>query len=499
MLEKYYEDLRKRENLREALQSLRGQAKDSLRRQELAAMAGDGTLLIGLLSEEDPKVRKNAALLIGDLALSQAAEPLLTAYYRETTLFVKSAYLTALGKLDVSRYLDSFRTRMKELSEMTPAEDEKKHISEEIRELGKIITKIEGTQKHVFTGFQKPRVVVLATGHDRRDVTLREVEGLPARTIKKAAAHPLGVIVSAVELKPLLDLRTYRELLFPLHTRQPVTRVPEQAAEEIWNSELWELLRECHSEEAPFCFRLELRGKLEPTEKASFIKKLAARLEAESGRRLINSTGDYEAELRLYLNKQGNFVPFLKLYTIPMPRFSYRKNAVAMSIHPSAAAMLIRLAQPYLKRGARVLDPFCGVGTMLIEREMLVPAAEKYGIDIFGEAVKLGRENAAAAGVQIRFIQRDYFDFTYDGQFDEILTNLPVRGKQSKEEMDAFYAAFFKKSKRLLAPGGVLIFYSNEEGFVKKQLRLHTGYRLLQQFEVQEKNHFCLYVVGMKG
>ena len=76
---------------------------------------------------------------------------------------------------------------------------------------------------------------------------------------------------------------------------------------------------------------------------------------------------------------------------------------------------------------------------------------------------------------------------------------LPVRGKQSKEEMDAFYAAFFKKSKRLLAPGGVMIFYSNEEGFVKKQLRLHTGYKLLQQFVVQEKNHFCLYIVGMKG
>ena len=57
----------------------------------------------------------------------------------------------------------------------------------------------------------------------------------------------------------------------------------------------------------------------------------------------------------------------------------------------------------------------------------------------------------------------------------------------------------FEKSKEILAPGGTMIFYSNEEGIVKKQLRLHTEYRLIQEFVISEKRHFSLYIVGIKG
>lgn len=72
------------------------------------------------------------------------------------------------------------------------------------------------------------------------------------------------------------------------------------------------------------------------------------------------------------------------------------------------------------------------------------------------------------AGEKINFIHRDYFDFKHDYLFDEIITNMPVRGKQSRSEMDALYASFFEKSKEILAPGGVMIFYSNEEAYGKE-------------------------------
>lgn len=81
---------------------------------------------------------------------------------------------------------------------------------------------------------------------------------------------------------------------------------------------------------------------------------------------------------------------------------------VAASIHPSLAAMLVSLAKPYLKENAQILDPFCGVGTMLIERDIAQPAREKYGIDIFGPAIEGARENASLAGEKINFIHRDY-------------------------------------------------------------------------------------------
>ena len=41
--------------------------------------------------------------------------------------------------------------------------------------------------------------------------------------------------------------------------------------------------------------------------------------------------------------------------------------------------------------------------------------------------------------------------------------------------------------------------YSNEQGFVKKQLRLRDNYRLLQEFCIREKDGFYLYIIGIKG
>ena len=82
---------------------------------------------------------------------------------------------------------------------------------------------------------------------------------------------------------------------------------------------------------------------------------------------------------------------------------------MATSIHPAMAATLVKAAEPYLKEDAQILDPFCGVGTMLIERDIAVPAREKYGIDIFGDAIEKAKRNTALANCRVNYIQRDFF------------------------------------------------------------------------------------------
>lgn len=145
-------------------------------------------------------------------------------------------------------------------------------------------------------------------------------------------------------------------------------------------------------------------------------------------------------------------------------------------MHPSLAALIMELAAPYLKENAQIIDPFCGVGTMLIERDIRVPAREKYGTDIFGEAIDGARENAALAGEQINFIHRDFFDFRHDYLFDEIVTNMPVRGKMTREQLDRLYEKFFRKALTILEKEAVIVMYTGEIGFVKKQLRLHREF-----------------------
>jgi hypothetical protein len=75
---------------------------------------------------------------------------------------------------------------------------------------------------------------------------------------------------------------------------------------------------------------------------------------------------------------------------------------------------------------------------------------------------------------------------------------MPLRGKRTREELDVFYAEFFRKSKEHLTPGAILILYSNEEGFIKKQLRVQKEYRLLQESCIRKKEEFSLYIIGYK-
>ena len=493
-----FEKLLKKEDIRATLSTIRSEVKDQEQKEELLKLLdGKEELLETFLMDEDAKTRKNAALLIGDMKLQSAKDALLEAYAKEQTLFVKSSYLTALKQLDTEEDLAYFKERLMEQKDHEIPENEKKHAAEEIRELSEIIAKYEGIKKHVFCGLKEPHEMLLLTNREQREATLTESrEAIGAAVQRKAELHPLGVLIFSKEVLPFAKLRTYRELLFPIHTEGKLPKNANEAAKLLWESDLYRFLTECHKGEAPFYFRLEVKGKEQDFE---FIKKLGLALEKASDWKLMNSTTDYELEIRLIETKEGDYVPFAKLFTLKVKRFQYRKNAIAMSIHPANAALLVSLAKPYMKEYAQILDPCCGVGTMLIERDICVPAREKYGIDIFGDAIEMARENAALAGEKINFIHRDYLDFKHAYKFDEIITNMPVRGRKTKEEMDDFYAAFFEKSKEVLTDCGIIIMYSNEVGFVKKQLRLHREYNLLQQFMIRKKTQDTLFIIEYRG
>ena len=433
--------------------------------------------ILGLLAAEDAKTRKNAA------------EALYDAFVKENTLFVRSAYLDALSQMDVSGKLPEIKQRLAELSAQEVSEENRKHADEELRALRRIVIRYEGIAKHKFDRKQQKNQVLLFCNKNGRE-TVRRMTG--------GRVHPLGVLVETDDLIPLMQVRTYREMLFPLGGGKLIDSEPKTAASEVCAS-LITLCEKYHKEEMPFYFRIECKAPMTLEQKSNFTKRMGAELERLSNGKLINSTSDYEVELRLIANREGRFFPCVKFYTLKDHRFRYRKNSISASIHPSQAALMMELAAPYLKEGAQVMDPFCGVGTMLIERDIRVPAGDMYGTDTFGEAIEKARENASLAGEEIHYIHRDFFDFHHDYLFDEIVTNMPVRGKMTKEELDRLYARFFDKATEILKKNAVIVMYTQETGFVKKQLRLHREYMLLQEYCMQEKTGFSLLIIGVRG
>ena len=493
-MEKILNELFEKQNIRTNLSSLRQEIKDSQKKETLyEVLSEQEEVFLSFLQNEDAKTRKNAALLLGDMAYQNALEALYEGYVSETTLFVKASYLQAMAELDVGEKLTSLKECLSKLLEMEAEPENKKHMEEEVRALRKIIIQAEGITKHTPDIDGKNVKVLLFTNRTQRETIRRTIDcGI-------ASVHPLGVLVETKELDKLMQLRTYREMAFPLNMEGYLSDQPVEAAKQVWESGIIGLLNGVHKEDSPYYFRIECKSGMDLEKRSAFTRKLASELETLSKGQLINSTSDYEIELRLIANKDGFFFPCVRLLTINNHRFAYRKNAIAASIHPSTAALIMELAKDYLKEDAQIMDPFCGVGTMLIERDKKVHAREMYGTDIFGEAIAFARENTQLAGIRVNYIHRDFMDFKHEYLFDEIITNMPVRGTKTKQEMDVFYGAFFEKAKTHLIKNGVVIMYTNEIGFVKKQLRLHPEFSLLQETCLQPKTDFYLLIMGYKG
>lgn len=493
-MENILRQIETKENLRSSVSELRQLLKNAQQKEKvLAWLEGKEGFVYSLLMEDDAKTRKNVALLLGDLGAQRALNALYQAYEQETTLFVKASYLQAMEQLDASKKVDALKAKLEALLAMEITPENKKHIDEEVRALRKIVIKYEGIVRHTPDIKGKDVRVILLTNRTQRETVRRMV------TCGEASVHPLGVEVKTNQLKELMKIRTFRDMVFPLDIEGFLPADPVGAAKAIWESDVLGLLDQLHVEKGQYYFRIECKNAMTLEERSAFTKKMAGELETLSKGQFINSTSDYEVELRLIGNKEGELFPCLKLSTIKKKRFTYRKNAIAASIHPSTAALIVELAKDYLKEDAQIIDPFCGVGTMLIERNKKVPAREMYGVDIYGEAIAFARENTQLAGARVNYIHRDFRDFKHEYLFDEIITNMPIRGKKTKQEMDTFYGEFFEKAKDILADEAVVIMYTNEIGFVKKQLRLQKEFHLQQETCLQPKNDFYLLILKYKG
>lgn len=481
-------------DVRQNLSKLRKEIKEEANKYALLYYISDKKDIIrALLKSEDAKTRKNTVLLMGDLADTEFLKDIMEGYQFEEQRFVKCSYLVALRNYDYREYLPFLKECLENLLKVEITEENKKHTDDEIRELTALIVAMEGVKKHTFTGEHTMSKVLLLTNRNHIDVTLREV----LKVTSQAKEFNAGVIVKTDELDEILPIRTYSEMLFALDGVSVCPMNPIRAAKMIAEANLVEYLTKRHAGDAPFYFRVEVKSKMELSKKSEFAKKFSSELERLTGRKVINSTNNYEFEIRFIENKEQNLNVLLKLYTVKDKRFSYRKEVVASSIRPVYAALTAQLAKDYMKEDAQVLDPFCGVGTMLIERHKCVKAYSTYGVDIYGQAIEQARVNTQAARQVIHYINRDFFDFKHDYLFDEIITNMPFSNATSlkkEEEITELYRRFFSYVGNVLKEDAVMILYTHNRDLVKRFGKMN-GYVVKEEFEISRKEGTYVMVV----
>lgn len=488
---------------RASLSMLRAAVKDSALAMTAAWRLNEETVYYAILKKleaDDAKIRKNTALLLGDVAqyLNQSEEVLdclYNAYEREEKKFVRASYLVAIYNYDYRKYYDIFKKKYDYMTTVSYEEDEKKHFLEELDALKMLVITMQGVKKHEFTGYDVMSELVLVT--NRKNVETLRKELIEWADIDDDAVKTFsaGLLVKTDWLNDIIEFRPYQEMFFKLPKAAVISNDALKAAETLVNAGLTEYLEKRHRGDTPFYFRVECKTKMELDKKSAWVKAFSRALEEKSGRKLVNTKSDYEFEIRLIEAADNRFNCMIKLYTIKDTRFEYRKEHVAASIRPDNAATLVTLAREYMISDAQVLDPFCGVGTMLIERQKQVKANTSYGIDKYGDAIEKAQINTKAAGQIIHYINKDFFDFTHEYSFDEIFTDMPYIMQTSNKqeniaekniELRQLYKNFFVKAGEVLKVSGRIIMYTRNREYALKYAK-ENGYNLLKHIIILEK------------
>ena len=132
---------------------------------------------------------------------------------------------------------------------------------------------------------------------------------------------------------------------------------------------------------------------------------------------------DADRVLRVHL-RDGAALLALRLFERPLRQRPYKKVHYPGATPPQAGRALAMLAE--LSPGARVLDPYCGTATVLIEAGLLQPSARLHGGDVSTASLIGGGINAAAAGVDISLYRMSALALAFaDRSFDRIMANVP--------------------------------------------------------------------------
>lgn len=443
--------------------------------------------LITLLDHEDPKVRKNVAILLG--YYEDCIPVLLKAYHVEKTEYVKEAYLKGISQQNCRDYMRELKAIQQHL--LTLEDVSTKHIQAQLKILNPLILSLQPHKKKMIKLKHEPVDVILTTLPYYQFVVFEHVIPLRYKPVSQ------GVLVRTDSIYDLQTIRVYKDMLLPIG----VSLIPqniEDIEKGLQSSHMIEILDKLYDESSVFYYRVVdgLRVK-----NSQLIKRVSQKIFELFPQRLLNSSENNDIEIILKEVKKGTINIYLRLSHLDNPRFQYRKHVISTSIHPSVAATLVQLAKPYMKESAKVLDPFVGTGTLLIEKNVVVPSHFSMGVDVYADGIEMARKNAKLAHQSIHFVNKDSLRFSHMEMFDEIITDMPTFAQMKDEEkLRDLYDRFFSRINRLVRPGGYVFLYTSEIALVRKNLRLQSDYLSLEEhYDIPRgKNMFYFFIIKVK-
>ncbi|GAC1358582.1 MAG: methyltransferase domain-containing protein [Ktedonobacteraceae bacterium] len=299
-------------------------------------------------------------------------------------------------------------------------------------------------------------------------------------------ARGIALFKSAEPAENLLDLRTVEDVFFTLaHIK--VLRRGQDALKVLHsatlNADLTQALatwRRVHTGAKPRTWRVvsQMTGTYD-FRRVDGGEAVISALRRSMPRGMHMVEDDADIEVWLWLGGSDVLIG-ARLSDATMRHRNYKREHLPASLRPTVAAAMSWLARPTPED--IVLDPFCGAGTILIERALLGPVERELGSDLREEAIAMARRNARAADVPISWHIWDARSLPLeDASVTRVITNLPF-GKQigTHEGNEDLYTAVMRQCSRVLKPGGVLVALTSEDRLWDRIIREH-GWKIVKK------------------
>lgn len=427
-----------------------------------------------LAEDDDPKVRKNVAVVLGEFGTDSSRAALLAALDRETVAWVRASCILALGAIGGDGVYER-------LSMLTPENDD------EHQALQKALDRTA------------PRRADLTWQRDAQrlpPLMLEVLRGLEAVAQEEAQSYGLHltpdvpglmrIAPSAGMLDPLPHLRCVVGPLALIAEGPPLPLDDLRAADAMLTSLLdvdW--LRHWRtwltSPEPVLRFRFTLLQQVRRETHRALLEVLRAALQPFG---LVDSPSNYAAELILDAPYEGTRV--LLRPSFADQRFAYREQDVPAALNPVVAAGLARLVRT--GEHALCFDPVCGSATLLIERARLDPTVRAQGVDSNLQAVAAAHANLRAAGLpQVRVVRGDARDLADWPECDEVLANLPfgLRTRNAADDPATLYPTLLANLEATLRPGGRAVLYSAQREILDAAIARRKRLRTRRELQVR--------------
>jgi predicted RNA methylase len=429
-----------------------------------------------LIHDEEPKVRKNAAVSLGKIGDSYAVDALIMALNQEKIPWVRPSIILSLGAIggEVARIeLQKFRV------EEGPDKEALRKALDRVEIFRENVAWVRSDWRYPLV-LEAPvglESIAIDEAHDCLRASLSHFR--PGLLLVPDNVRPWDLIP---KLRCIYGMRIVAGQAAPLDLND-YTSCVQTISDLIRNSAPLKELTGWLVSDGSIKFRFSFE---KSTRKELFLRMLeAVRKEAERFG-LIDSPSNYNIEFVIDTDEHGT-VFFIKPSFHKDDRFSYRIKDVPASINPTVAACLARLVR--VKSQGVVFDPTCGSGTLLIERALLDDGVELRGIDINKAAITAARENIRAAGLtkRVRVMQGNASDSTKWHECSEILANLPfgIRIRGEAKNFELLYNDILNHTASKLESSGRALVYTSQKKIIENSLQSHRhDLRLKKNYKV---------------